>query len=105
LTERSAFAIVGAKEGHHHDEENACRAAPALRADDCDGREWNRTDGGRANDAVGVRADRAGDERTAGAGSGVGCLPLVLRIEVVLDESSVPDEVRVRVRADLLNRE
>ena len=104
LTERSAFAIVVAKEGHRHDEEDAHRAVPALRADDCDGRECNRTDGGRADGAVGVRADRAGNERTAGSGSGVGCLPLVLWIEVVRDPSSVPGELQFRVRGYLLNR-
>src|SRR2546428_201059 len=56
LTERSSFAIVGAKEGNHHDEENARRAAPALRADGCDGREWNRTDGGPADDAISTQS-------------------------------------------------
>jgi hypothetical protein len=103
LTERAALAIVGAKEGNHHDEKNARRAAPALRIDDCDGREWNRADCGRADDAVGVCADRPRSVRSAVAGTGVRFLPLVLRIAFIRDPGPVPGALRFRVRADLLN--
>ena len=67
LTEHAESAIVVRKEGDH-DEESARPAASALRAGVCDGREWNRTFGGRADHTIADRAERAGSVRTAGAG-------------------------------------
>jgi len=51
--------MVRAKEVYH-DEEDARRAAPDLRAGVCDGRERNRTYSGRVDDTVGDRTDRTG---------------------------------------------
>ena len=94
----------------YHDQEDARRAAPDLRASVCDGREWNRTYSGRIDDTVGGRADRTGDVRTDRAGyvhadrAGVGWLSLVLRIEVVPQRLSMRGEMRRGVRGDLLSR-
>jgi hypothetical protein len=85
-----------------HDEENPRRAARALRADVRDGWEWNRAYVGRADATVAFRADRAGLERTR-AGR-VGCLSLVLRIEVLPNRGSMRRELLVRMRGHLLNR-
>jgi len=92
--------MVRAKEVYH-DEEDACRAAPDLRAGVCDGREWNRTYGGRVDDTVGDRADRTGYGRADR--DGVGCLSLVLRIEVVPHRLSMRCELLFPLRGDLLS--
>jgi len=101
--------MVRAKEVHH-DEEDARRAAPDLRAGVCDEREWNRTYSGRVDDTVGGRADRTGYVRADRAGylraarAGVGWLSLVLRIEVVPQRPSMHGELRCGVRGNLLSR-
>ena len=91
LTERSDSAMVRAKEVNH-DEEDARRAVPDLRAGDRDGRKWSRTYGGHVDYAIG---DRAGRPR-------VGFLSLVLWIEVVLHRLSMRCELLFSLRTDLL---
>src|SRR5437867_3933005 len=92
LTERSDWAMVRAKEVYH-DEEDARRAAPDLPAGVSDERERNRTYSGRVDDTVGDRADGTGADR-----AGVGCLSLVLRIEVVPQRLSMRGELPCAVR-------
>jgi hypothetical protein len=84
--------MVRAKEDNHEEKDDR-GAAPDLHADGCDGRECKRTYGGRVDDTVADRADRAW----------VGCLSLVLRIEVVLHRRSMRCELRCGVRSNLLS--
>ena len=91
--------MVRAKEVYH-DQENARCAAPALPAGIRDGREWNRSYGGRVDDTVGDRADWTLYGRTSRAG--MGRLSLVLRIEVVPQRRSMRGGLYCGVRGDLL---
>ena len=85
--------MVRAKEVKH-EKEDARSAAPDLRTDGCDGREWKRAYGGVDDDTVADCADRPG----------LGCLSLVLRIEVVSHRFSMRGQLLLRVRSDLLKR-